>query len=140
MNKSERKNDWENHTLPHINRLAPRAYFIPYHDEDSALSGERGRSQRFRLLNGVWKFHHSDTVQESPEGFHKPRFDAGEWDDIPVPYSWQCLGYDYPHYTNVPYPFPFDPPHVPVENPTGCYRREFVVPEHWRGHRLTLHF
>ncbi len=140
MAETKRMNDWENHTLPHVNRLAPRAFFVPYHDEASALSGERGRSERFRLLNGIWKFHHSESVQESPEGFQHPEFDAGGWDDIPVPCSWQCRGYDYPHYTNVSYPFPFDPPRVPTENPTGCYRREFILPAHWRGHRLTLHF
>ena len=32
-------------------------------------------------------------------------------------------GYDNHQYTNVNYPFPFDPPYVPIENPCGLYHR-----------------
>ncbi|XP_050381025.1 uncharacterized protein LOC126798186 isoform X3 [Argentina anserina] len=49
-------------------------------------------------------------------------------------------GFDRPIYTNVVYPFPLDPPFVPVDNPTGCYRTEFVIPEEWKGRRILLHF
>jgi beta-galactosidase len=42
-------------------------------------------------------------------------------------------GYDRPIYTNVIYPFPVDPPHVPDDNPTGCYRTYFDIPEEWQG-------
>jgi beta-galactosidase/evolved beta-galactosidase subunit alpha len=45
-----------------------------------------------------------------------------------------------PHYTNVVYPFPVDPPRVPTENPTGSYRRVFRVPANWRGLQLHLRF
>ncbi len=45
-----------------------------------------------------------------------------------------------PHYTNVVYPFPVDPPRVPTENPTGAYRRVFRVPANWRGLQLHLRF
>ena len=34
-------------------------------------------------------------------------------------------------YTNVIYPFPVIPPFVPTDNPTGTYRRSFMVPESW---------
>ena len=37
--------------------------------------------------------------------------------------------YGQPIYTNVQYPFPIDPPHVPDENPTGDHRRTFELPE-----------
>ena len=49
-----------------------------------------------------------------------------------VPSSWQYSigrGYDVPQYTNVIYPFPFDPPHVPEENPAAVYMREFTLLE-----------
>ena len=44
---------------------------------------------------------------------------------------WQMQGHGRPHYTNVAFPFPVDPPHTPHENPTGCHRRAFRVPEGW---------
>ena len=46
---------------------------------------------------------------------------------------WQMHGHGKPAYTNVTFPFPVDPPHVPNENPTGCYRRRFTVPAEWDG-------
>ncbi|KAM5551686.1 hypothetical protein ABKV19_026503 [Rosa sericea] len=49
-------------------------------------------------------------------------------------------GFDRPIYTNVEYPFPLDPPFVPVDNPTGCYRTDFVIPKEWKGRRILLHF
>ncbi len=140
QNHAEFRNDWENHRLPHRNRLPARAAFIPYQDEVAAGTGERGFSHRFQLLNGQWKFCCADTVAEAPAGFEAADYDVSDWDDIPVPSNWQCLGYDYPHYTNIPYPFPYDPPRVPTENPTGCYRRDFDVPAAWEGMRAILHF
>lgn len=50
-----------------------------------------------------------------------------------VPSNWQMHGFDRPIYTNFTYPFPFDPPFVPTENPTGCYRTYFQIPEEWKG-------
>ncbi len=137
---NDKANDWENHKLPHINRMKPRSYFIPYPSQECALTFERELSDRFLPLNGIWKFLHSESPAHSPDGFERPEFDVSSWDDIPVPYSWQCLGYDYPHYTNCPYPFHFDPPKVPSENPTGNYRREFFVPENWSDKQIVLHF
>ena len=43
-----------------------------------------------------------------------------------MPSHWQLHGYGAPAYTNVVYPFPVEPPHVPDENPTGDYRRTFA--------------
>ncbi|MEO7017504.1 MAG: glycoside hydrolase family 2 TIM barrel-domain containing protein, partial [Leifsonia sp.] len=49
--------------------------------------------------------------------------------------------YGRPIYTNVKYPFPIDPPHVPDENPTGDYRRHFELPADWmRSERVVLRF
>ena len=56
-----------------------------------------------------------------------------------VPSNWQMHGHDKPIYTNVQYPFPLDPPFVPVENPTGCYRRTFFVPPDWTGINTFAH-
>lgn len=47
---------------------------------------------------------------------------------ITVPTNWECQGHGRPQYTNFVYPFPVDPPYVPADNPTGCYRLEFEAP------------
>ena len=43
--------------------------------------------------------------------------------------------YGRPIYTNVQYPFPIDPPHVPDENPTADHRRTFELPD-WSAERI----
>ncbi|XP_022867807.1 uncharacterized protein LOC111387485 [Olea europaea var. sylvestris] len=57
-----------------------------------------------------------------------------------VPSNWQMHGFDIPIYTNVIYPFPLDPPRVPEDNPSGCYRTYFYIPKEWEGRRIFLHF
>jgi beta-galactosidase/evolved beta-galactosidase subunit alpha len=103
----------------------------------------RGASERVMSLNGAWRFHLSPTVAGVPVGFERPEFDGSGWDLITVPALWQLEGdgkYGRPHYTNRVYPFPMDPPLVPTENPTGCYRRTFSVPAGWKGKRTFLRF
>lgn len=132
--------DWENLHLLHRNREDARATLIPFASEDNARSGDRMKSPYFSLLNGDWKFHYSARPELSPSGFEKPDFNASSWKTIPVPSNWQMHGYDKPVYTNVNYPYPIDPPFVPSENPTGCYRREFTVPAHWNKRQTLLVF
>lgn len=131
---------WEDHKLIHINRLRPRAYFIPYQDESSALTYERGCSDWFILLNGDWKFKYLESPLLLPENFYLYDFNDGDWNTIPVPSNWQMLGYGRPHYTSSVYPFPVDPPRVPTENPTGLYRRRFYIPSNWKDRRIFLRF
>ena len=70
-------------------------------------------------------------------GFEATDFDDSRFDDIAVPSCWQLAGvpgpprYGAPAYTNVTYPFPVDPPHVPDRNPAGEYRRRFTLPPDW---------
>ncbi|KAM1974337.1 hypothetical protein ACFX15_039247 [Malus domestica] len=47
--------------------------------------------------------------------------------------NWHLHGFDRPIYTNVVYPFPLDPPFVPADNPTGCYRTYFDIPKEWNA-------
>jgi beta-galactosidase/beta-glucuronidase len=51
---------------------------------------------------------------------------------MPVPSNWTLNGFDKPIYTNMKYPWPCQPPLVPIENPTGVYRLEFDVPVAWK--------
>jgi len=132
--------DWENHRLPHRERMAPRAFFLPYQTVQAALSFDRSKSRRCRSLNGAWKFTFAETPAHAPERFSETEFDDSGWDWLQVPSSWQLHGYGRPHYTNSIYPFPIDPPRVPTENPTGCYRRKFAVPKEWAQRQIFLRF
>ncbi|WP_409345692.1 glycoside hydrolase family 2 TIM barrel-domain containing protein [Paenibacillus sp. MBLB4367] len=139
-NHESSRPDWENHQLIHRNRLDSRALFIPYADAASALTYDRGSSASVRMLNGVWKFHYAETPAHAPDRFYEETYDTRSWDDLAVPGSWQMHGYGKPHYTNIKYPFPVNPPYVPTENPTGSYVRGFQVPQQWAGKRITLRF
>ncbi|XEC96156.1 glycoside hydrolase family 2 TIM barrel-domain containing protein [Paenibacillus tarimensis] len=136
----EWKNDWSNIEVLGRNTVPPRAGFIPYADVESALANERGASPNFQLLNGKWPFYYADSPAGIPEYCQEPEFDDEEWRTIRVPGCWQMQGYGYPHYTSCPYPFPFDPPNVPADNPVGCYRKRFKVDRSWSGRQTFLVF
>ena len=113
----------------HIGCDKPRAYFVPYHSDAAAKSANRAASSRFLSLCGEWSFRYYKSVNDV-EDFTAPNYSAEGADRLPVPMSWQYAlgrGYDTPHYTNVNYPFPVDPPHVPDDNPCGLYERNFFV-------------
>ena len=113
----------------HEGCLAPHAYAIPYHSEAAALADERSASRFFKTLCGTWQFRWYPSVAEA-EDFLSESFDRGAMDTLKVPMNWQMeldRGYDVPNYTNVNYPFPVDPPHVPTENPCGLYMRDFYL-------------
>lgn len=126
--------DWNNLEVLHRNTLPPRAHFFQYVSEDKALSFDQQQSE-YKSLNGTWKFHHDKSPLNAPSWAC-----ALDWDEVTVPGMWQLQGYGKPLYTNVNYPFPVDPPNVPLLNETGSYWREFIVPEKWTGQQIRLRF
>ena len=132
--------DWENSLVLSRNREPARATCVPYADLDSALRGEREASPYFRLLNGAWDFHYVPNPAAVPAGFEQPHFPATGWQPLPVPSNWQLHGYGRPNYTNVAYPYPVDPPHVPQDNPVGLYRLHFTLPAAWANRQVFLNF
>jgi len=132
--------DWENPHLLQRDREPAHATLVPYADEITAVTGERGASPYFQLLNGNWKFHYATSPARAPKGFAQESFAVDNWDSIPVPSNWQMQGYGIPVYSNCPYPFPIDPPRVPQDNPVGCYRRSFTLPASWDGKQVFLVF
>jgi beta-galactosidase len=90
-------------------------------------------------LSGQWRFRLSPRAGAGT-GFADPSFDDAGWATLPVPSHWQLQGYGAPAYTNVRYPFPVDPPHVPDENPTGDYRLRFRLPAGWDAEPTVLRF
>ena len=107
----------------HVNTTPHHAYFIPFSSTESAVKKTREFSPYFTLLNGEWDFAYFESYTHLPQDFLHFSFT----DKIPVPSNWQSHGYDNHQYTNVNYPFPFDPPYVPIENPCGLYHRVFNV-------------
>ncbi len=134
------QHDWEDLTVLQRNREPAHATLLPYADAAAALTGERGASPFFKLLNGHWQFCYVTTPADAPEGFATEAFDAAGWDSISVPGNWQMAGYGKPNYTNVRYPYPVDPPRVPQDNPCGLYRRTFALPAGWAGREVFLEF
>lgn len=111
--EDESRPDYNNEAVFRRNTLPARSYHIP----DTAVS-----------LNGSWDFHLASTALEAPE---PAAFGSVDWTQLRVPGHWQLQGHGKPWYTNVQYPIPVCPPHVPTENPTGTYRRTFHVPVDW---------
>ncbi len=134
--------DWQNPELTGRNKERGHVPTLPYPDAATALAGDREASPFFLDLNGAWRFHLAPNPAATPLDFYRPNFDAADWDTITVPGNWQLQGYDRPIYCNVQYPFPeADYPRVPeAENPTGCYRRTFRLPETWAGRHILLRF
>lgn len=125
------KGDWGDLDVLQRDRLAPRAWFTPYPDAATALSQDPGLSTRVRSLAGDWRFYMAPRPQAAPAGCEQADFDDGAWASIPVPSHWQLQGYGRPQYLNVAYPFPVEPPFVPSDNPTGCYRHDVVLEPAW---------
>lgn len=119
--------DYQNQEILHRNRLLSHSYFMTYKNEVEALTYERKMAQGFQLLNGNWKFLYASSPDEFIEEFYKEDYDASNWKELFVPSHWELNGYGNPHYTNVQYPFPVEPPYIPTENPTGHYRRDFYL-------------
>lgn len=135
-------NDWENPQIQGRSREPARASLIPFATLEEALRGLRNQSAYYHALNGDWRFFLAPNPDSAPKDFHLPETSAADWDMIRVPGNWQLQGYDIPYYTDVQLPFPpDDAPRVPKEdNPTGCYRRAFTIPEAWSGRQIFLCF
>ncbi len=110
----------------HVNCEKPRAYYIPYENNEKALLGNRYDSEYYFDLNGNWNFNFYKSFEDVDDDFLSKSFE----NTIPVPKCWQTelnKGYDVPLYSNLWYPFPIDPPYVPVDNPTGHYNRTINI-------------
>lgn len=138
--KSKPVPDWQNMKVLQRNMEPPHAGLLPYTDTAAALDSERGASPYYLSLNGHWKFRYSESYYAAPAGFHESSYSVSEWESLPVPGNWQMHGYGRPQYSSSQYPFPVDPPYVPYDNPTGCYRRTFVLPEDWEGREQFIVF
>ena len=117
--------NFRNFHVAEINKLSPRAYFIPYSSmerlcEQNVLA-ERYNSDMVRVLNGEWDFKYYDKDMLIPKELHTERV---QFDTVSVPSTWQRTGYREPCYLNTRYEFnPKLYPEMPDEVPMGIYRK-----------------
>lgn len=157
-----KQNIWEDEAVFGENKEPAVATYLPYASEQAMLDDAAfyatpwvypsAVNDRYRLLNGTWRFHFVPEPSQRPLDFFAPGFDASSWDTIPVPSNWEMQGYDRPIYCNVEYPHGNTPPYIKARpgfndggknygiNPVGSYLREFEVPADWAGRRTFIHF
>lgn len=119
-------NYFEDTSVLRVGALPAHAYLIPAQDAETALRG-REYSEYFTGLDGQWLFRYEPNVRLLDRAFWEEGPQPEGFGELPVPSSWQMHGFDRPQYTNIRYPFPFDPPYVPYENPCGIYVRSFEL-------------
>ena len=121
------QNDWQNPVVYQRNRVNAHS---PLHGFTSLQDAIHNTNAQKTCLNGLWDFRLYDAPEKVPEDFIAETLESEEathWTSIPVPSNWQLNGFDKPIYCNVKYPFAVNPPIVPAQNPTGCYRTTFIV-------------
>ena len=98
---------------------APRSYYIPFPEPE--FSFDKGRSAFVTELKN-WQFGYFPSLPEDALGAALPHA-------VKVPHCWQRDGFGKDMYSNIAYPFPYDPPHIDGENACGIYETGFDLPE-----------
>ena len=110
------------------NKLAPRAYMIPYDDkellEKTSLQDERYSSPMVKVLSGDWDFKYYKSEQKLPDRFDTSKI---KFRSLPVPGDWQRNGVSEPVYLNISYEFKAVFPGMPEDMPVGVYRKKITV-------------
>ena len=126
--------------ISEINKLPPRAYFIPYPTKkllsEQTVLTERYQSPMVTLLNGEWDFKYYEKDMLIPNDFYTERV---QFDKVNVPSTWQRTGYREPCYLNTRYEF--DPtlyPEMPQDVPVGIYRKFIDIKNPEKVHILTF--
>lgn len=156
LRRTTSKEDWENETIFAINKEPGHATYTPFPSVELLKADPSYRrawitpeSPRYMSLNGNWKFHWAKQPSERPKDFYKPGYDLSGWSEIPVPSNWEMHGYGTPIYTNITYPHRNNPPFIQGQkgytildepNPVGSYRRDFELPQTWKGNEIFIHF
>lgn len=157
--------EWESPENLSLNKEQPHAYFFSFGDTQSARKVLPENSKYWKSLNGEWKFHWAANPDERVKNFYEVGFNDTAWDNIPVPSSWNIYGiqkdgslkYGVPIYVNQPVIFKHSvkvddwrggvmrtPPTnwttYKHRNEVGSYRRDFEVPQDWKGREVFINF
>ncbi len=131
---------WEDISITDINRRKPRAYFKSFPTKEAAIAGNNRGTHHFKSLNGSWYFQFLNAPEYAETGIEQPDYDISSWEKLVVPGNWQMNGYGSMHYSDLWYNFPIRPPYVPSDNPTGIYKRKFIIEEAWFSQDIILRF
>lgn len=131
---------YEDLNILHEGTMPARAYYIPASRRMDNLVEHREESDRIQFLNGSWKFRYFGSIYDVEEPFFEAGYDLSGFDELAVPGVWQLAGYDSCQYTNVRYPFQFDPPYVPQDIPCGAYVHEFDYQKEHQAPKAYLNF
>ena len=131
---------YEDLNVMHDKTMSARAYYIPASVRMDDLVEHRENSDRFQMLSGEWKFQYYNSIYDVKESFYEKGYDVSEFDHVTVPGVWQMDGYDTHQYTNIRYPFPFDPPYVPQDIPCGAYVHNFEYNREKKASKAFLNF
>ena len=131
---------YEDLGMLHDNTMPARAYYIPASRREDGLVECREGSDRLQMLNGEWEFKYFESIYDVPEGFYGNGYDTSGFGRISVPGVWQMAGYGSHQYTNIRYPYPFDPPYVPQDIPSGAYIHTFTYQKDGKAPKAFLNF
>lgn len=123
---------YENLQVLHVGTMENRCYYVP----QSASGKARSRS----LSGNDWRFAYYPCVEAVSDRFCEVDYNPSGYLGMEVPSCWQMKGFDQKQYTNICYPFPYDPPYVPDENPCGAYLKDFMLDEKEADMRQFLYF
>ena len=135
---------WMDPAVNRVNVEPSRAHFFAYESEELSRSAKKETSKRFMSIEGMWKFLWVKDHNNAPAGFYQTNYDDSRWVEFPVPGLFEIKGYGDRIYKNVGYAwatqFESKPPYIEeLNNYTGSYRREFVIPEDWKGMDIFMH-
>ena len=147
--------DWENPAVCARGRAPEHSAWGAYETFAQAAVCDRTMSRWVMNLNGTYAFRLLGNPEDAG-GFYETDYDDSAFAPIQVPGSWELQGHGKPIYTNIPYPWPlaegasgalkagadgpllYNPPELPERNPTGCYRKPFVLPADYAGRDIFL--
>ncbi len=140
--------EWQTVDAYNVGQIPSHALVVPYPDNDAQVIRDFKfeESPYYMSLNGKWKFSWVKGVDNRPVGFQNPEYDVTAWKQINVPGNWERQGYGTAVYVNTTYEFDSEwadfkknEPLVPtVTNEVGSYRRNFTIPESWKGRRVVF--
>ena len=135
---------WMDPAVNRVNVEPSRAHFFAYESEELSRSAKKETSKRFMSIEGMWKFLWVKDHNNAPAGFYQTNYDDSRWVEFTVPGLFEIKGYGDRIYKNVGYSwatqFESKPPYIEeLNNYTGSYRREFVIPEDWKGMDIFMH-
>lgn len=121
----------EDPDILHVGCEPNRSYYVPFASEEEIAEGD---SSHLLMLSGDWYFKYFESFADTFKNAFLAddeesglQIDENNMSVVEVPAVWQSYGVDKHQYTNIRYPFPYDPPFVPEDNPCGLYIKHFDI-------------